>query len=53
MLGHSRFDQPFPNSINKAKWIELAIGEKREDRIEEEVSENSLFLVHLAIFLFL
>jgi hypothetical protein len=43
-LGHSRFDQPFPTSINTAKWIELAIGEKWEDGIEKEVSENLLFL---------
>jgi hypothetical protein len=52
VLGHSRFDQPFPNAINKAKWIELAIGEKREDGIEEKVSENSIFflVVHLTIY---
>jgi hypothetical protein len=50
MLCHSRFDQPFPTSIYKAKSIELAIGEKREDGIEEKVSENSLFSCTFSYF---
>jgi hypothetical protein len=43
-LGHSRFDQSFPNAINKAKWVELAICEKWEDCVEEKVSENICFV---------
>jgi hypothetical protein len=39
-LGHSRFDQPFPNAINKAKWIKLSIGEKREDGVEEKIPKR-------------
>jgi hypothetical protein len=42
-LGHPHFDQSLPKSINKAKWIELAICEKREDCVEEKVSENRQF----------
>jgi hypothetical protein len=36
-LGHSRFDQSLPTALDETKWIELVIGKKREDRVDEKI----------------